>query len=386
MRRPRRAVGPGYRPAHDPPRLLTLTPDFPPSLGGIQLYLQRLVTHLPGWEHRVVARGPGIGRPEPIARTRLTTGPVSNLELNARAVVEALRWSPDLVLCGHVVAAPAAAAIRRTTGVRNVLVGYADELTHRPRLTRMACQNAGATIAISRYTADLVRAGGPRGPVHTILPGFDVPAGVDRTGPGRTPRPTILTVARLADRYKGHDRVLEAMPAVLERVPDVQWLVAGDGPLRPELEARAQALGLEGRVVRFLGRVDDATRDELLATSHVFAMPSRLPDRGAGGEGFGIVYLEAAAAGLPVVAGNVAGALDAVAHGRTGLLVDPTDPTAIARALVSVLADPARAAEMGAAARTFASGFGWDRMGVAVDAVLRSVLDGAQQSLDRDRP
>ncbi len=318
-------------------------------------------------------------------RTRVRTGPASNLELNARAAAEVWRWRPDLVLCAHIVAAPAAAAIGRTTGTPHVLVGYADELTHRPRLTRLACRHASATIAISRYTADLVRAAHPAGPVHTILPGFDAPTAVEPKSSGQDPRPTILTVARLADRYKGHDRVLEAMPTVLDHVPDAQWLIAGDGPLRPELEARARVLGLGEQSVRFLGRVDDTTRDELFATSHVFVMPSRLPDRGAGGEGFGIVYLEAAAAGLPVVAGSVAGALDAVDHGRTGLLVDPTDPAAIAEALVAVLADPARAARMGAAGRTFAAGFGWGRMGAAVDVVLREVLDGAQQGLDRDR-
>ncbi len=104
--------------------------------------------------------------------------------------------------------------------------------------------------------------------------------------------------------------------------------------------------------------MSDAERDAALARAHVFAMPSRLPP-GGGGEGFGIVYLEAAAHGLPVVAGDVGGARDAIVHGETGLLVDPESPAALADALSDLLLDPPRARALGEAGAQRARGFAW---------------------------
>jgi phosphatidylinositol alpha-1,6-mannosyltransferase len=105
--------------------------------------------------------------------------------------------------------------------------------------------------------------------------------------------------------------------------------------------------------------VTDAERDAALDRAHVFAMPSRLPPGGVGGEGFGIVYLEAGAHRLPVVAGAVGGALDAVVHEKTGLLVDPEDVGAVAQAVGDLLLDPQRAGELGDAGREHAQGFAW---------------------------
>ena len=114
---------------------------------------------------------------------------------------------------------------------------------------------------------------------------------------GATGPPTLLTVARLEDEYKGHDVVLRALTAIRERVPDVTWVVVGEGSLRPRLEGLAAKYGVEEQV-RFLGDLSDEERDRWYRSAHVFVMPSRLPPDG-GGEGFGIVYLEAAAHGLP---------------------------------------------------------------------------------------
>jgi phosphatidylinositol alpha-1,6-mannosyltransferase len=103
-------------------------------------------------------------------------------------------------------------------------------------------------------------------------------------------------------------------------------------------------------------------------------MPSRLPAQG-GGEGFGIVSLEAGARGLPVVAGNVGGALDAVIHGETGVLVDPTDPTAVARAAVELLRSPERAARMGRNAAARAKRFAWPVIARQVEDLVIAVAD-----------
>ncbi len=207
--------------------------------------------------------------------------------------------------------------------------------------------------------------------LRLIAPGVDLPR--DST-PLPAQRPTVLTVSRLADRYKGHDVLLRALAKVRERVADVEWVVIGDGPLRAELEARARADGMAGSV-RFLGAVDDHERDAWLRRATVLAMPSRLPEGRLAGEGFGIVYLEAASYGKPVVAGNVAGALDAVLDGETGLLVDPTDAGAVAEAITRVLCDPALASRLGAAGELRARSFSWPAMVGQVAELLREQLE-----------
>jgi phosphatidylinositol alpha-1,6-mannosyltransferase len=129
--------------------------------------------------------------------------------------------------------------------------------------------------------------------------------------------------------------------------------------------------GLGGRV-RLLGEADDAERDQWLDRARVFAMPSRLAANG-GGEGFGIVYLEAGAHGLPVVAGDVAGARDAVINGVTGLLVDPTDHIAVADALTRLLLDHSLAESLGHAGELQARSLGWPSVAQKVEDLLHRV-------------
>ena len=291
--------------------------------------------------------------------------------LNALALAQARPFRPNVILCGHIVVAPAAVLAGRLTGAPVVAYLYADEGPAQPRLAGLAFRSAQATIAVSRYGRDLaVGLGAPPRRVVVIEPGVDPPT-LPRTR--RSEDPLIVTVARLTDRYKGHDVVLEALPSIRARVPGARWIVVGDGPLRPELEARAGELGMS-HAVHFTGAVSDAERDAWLDRAQVFVMPSRLPPGGAGGEGFGIVYLEAGAHGLPVVAGAVAGALDAVVDGETGILVEPERTEAVAGALTELLLDPERARRLGDAGARRAAELSWPRMVSRVEDVLLQVL------------
>lgn len=361
-----------------PLRVLLVAPDYPPALGGIQRLLHRATSALPTAQVRVLTlRSDGwraFDRSNPQATRRFPPVPGSakarNAAFNAQAAIGGLRWRPDVILNGHIVTGPACAVLARRHRVPSIVYAYAKEIEGRPGLAAATVNASTACIAISAYTRELVlSAAGERAAVHIIPPGVDIPS---RAGNADAEAPTIVTVSRLRDWYKGHDVMLEALVTVRETVPDVRWIVLGDGRLREQLVAKAAALGLAD-VVDFRGAVSDAERDACLARAHVFAMPSRYPPAEVGGEGFGIVYLEAAAWGLPAVAGDVGGPRDAVADGATGLLVNPEDPLAVAAALTRLLRDPAYARTLGLRGRQRASEeFTWSAIGARVEHVLRS--------------
>jgi phosphatidyl-myo-inositol dimannoside synthase len=367
-------LGP-QRPACDRVRVLVLTPDFPPARGGIQVLVHRLAAGLTGADVTVLTlASPGAERFDATAgvKVRRVSAPASlgaarNALLGARALGEALRLRPQVVLNMHIVTSPAAALIGRALRARTIQYFYAKEIGARPRLAAFAARNAHASVAISSYTEGLLRAVGvpPSARVRLIAPGVDLPS--DPT-PLPAVRPTLLTVSRLADPYKGHDVLIRALALVREQVPDVEWVVIGDGPLRAGLEELARSCGVAD-AVRFLGSVTDEQRDHWLRSAEVLAMPSRLPEGRLAGEGFGIVYLEAGAYGKPVVAGNVAGALDAVRDGETGLLVDPADAGAVAGAIVRLMRDPELAARLGRAGQVRARQFTWAKMVAGVESL-----------------
>ena len=181
-----------------------------------------------------------------------------------------------------------------------------------------------------------------------------MPMGVDTqrfsAGPerGDDSDQTVLFVGRLAKK-KGVEYLLRAFPDVLARHPDARLVVVGDGPCRRELEALSSQLGLAQRV-RFAGAQPPAELPRFYSKSRVFVGPS-VVTRGGDTESFGLVFVEAMAADCPVVGTAVGGIPDVVIHGRTGLLVEPESPTALAAAISGLLDSPAEAGRMGALAR-----------------------------------
>lgn len=364
------------------PRVLVIAPDYPPALGGIQTLVHRIVAHSERLATRVLALpSPGAARFDAEGAIDVRRSPKSGGDrradvaaLNAFAVKEALRFRPEVVLSAHIVTAPAARMVGWASGSRTIQYLYADELRGRPKLARFAVSHADAVVAISDYTRQLaVEAGADPGRVHRIPCGVD-PARAPTNG-RRAATPTLITVAGLTFSYKGHDVVTRALPLVLGRVPDAHWLVVGDGPLLDPLKAQASVVGVSDHV-SFLGAVSDERRDELLTSAHVFVMPSRLPASGVGGEGFGIVYLEAGTHHLPVVAGNVAGALDAVVDGGTGVLVDPTDHVAVADAIADLLLDPDRAHRLGEGGARRAAELSWPNVAREVEELALGLIAG----------
>ena len=161
----------------------------------------------------------------------------------------------------------------------------------------------------------------------------------------------IISVGRLVHR-KGQDKLIEAMPQILQKVPNAHLLLVGEGPYRSHLEKLANKLSMNHNIT-FAGRILYNNLPSYLSAADLFAMPSRSRFFGLEVEGLGIVYLEASACGIPVVAGKSGGAPDAVIEGVTGLCVDGTDINQIANAVIDICGDAKRASNMGAAGRNW---------------------------------
>lgn len=225
------------------------------------------------------------------------------------------------------------------------------------RLERRAARTADRVVVTSEYSRGVVRDayGVPAAGIAVVPEGIDLSAWSRRPEPGPwSARPVILNVARQYPR-KNTATLLRALPRVLDRVPDARLRVVGDGPETPALRRLARDLRL-GEAVRFLGAVED-TRElrREYASASVFCLPSRQ-------EGFGIVFLEAMAAGLPIVAGRAGAVPEVVPDGEVGRLVAPTDREALAGALVRLLRDSEVRREMARRGRRRVRGFTWPRV------------------------
>jgi phosphatidylinositol alpha-1,6-mannosyltransferase len=188
-------------------------------------------------------------------------------------------------------------------------------------------------------------------------PGID--PGIVRARFGLDSGPWLLTVARL-QWHKGIDTVIKALPAVRAANPAARYVVAGEGPRRPQLEQLVRELGLDD-AVRFLGFVADDQLPALYNAVDLYVGASRYHELVM--EGFGISLVEASASGIAVVGGRSGGIPDAVRDGETGLLVDPDDPAAVAAGINRLLGDCALRQQMGAAGRrAVETYFNWNRV------------------------
>lgn len=225
---------------------------------------------------------------------------------------------------------------------------------------RNALHAAARVFANSHFTAKLLteRINVDPARVRVICPGTDT----RRYSPNVSPEPArqlldassaqapiLLSVGNLVER-KGHDMVLRALPALLRRWPEITYVVAGDGPFRETLTAMAYSLGVAS-CVRFLGRVHADLLPALYRICDLFVMPSRFRAEHCDVEGFGIVYLEAAASGKPAIGGRSGGTEDAIVDGRTGLLVDPTDAASVTAGIARILESSQFAYELAENAR-----------------------------------
>ena len=353
-------------------RVLLVSNDFPPRRGGIQSYLEELVDHLveagahtltvyaPKWKGAddfdrkaayEVVRHPGT--------LMLPVPPVAG---RMRQLIE--RHNADTVWFGAAAPLALMAPLARDAGARRVVasthgheVGWSMLPLARTALRRIGTGTDVVTY-VSRYTRGrFASAFGSKAALEHLPPGVDT----DRFAPdevGRAElraryrlgeRPVVVCISRLVPR-KGQDMLIRAMPAIRQRVPGAALLIVGGGPYRTSLHRLAHSFGVSEHVVF----TDGVPEDELPAhhaLADVFAMPCRTRGAGMDVEGLGIVYLEASATGVPVVAGRSGGAPETVRDGETGVVVDGWDVGAISASVSDLLADPDRAARMGQTGR-----------------------------------
>jgi phosphatidylinositol alpha-1,6-mannosyltransferase len=349
---------------------LLVTNDFPPRAGGIQGYLAELAVRLPPGELVVYApEWPGATEFDAAALYPVYRHPGSLMlpvpSVAHRAARLVREHGCDTVWFGA--AAPLALlgpGLRREAGTARLVasahgheVGWSMLPGARQALRRIGRHTDVVTV-VSQYTRSRFSgAFGPLAALEHLPPGIDAdrfrpdPAARDelRTRYRLGDRPVITCVSRLVAR-KGQDSLIAALRSVRERVSGAALLLVGDGPHAARLRTMATEHGVAEHVV-FTGPVRWDELPAHHAVGDVFALPCRTRGRGLDVEGLGIVLLEAAAAGLPVVAGDSGGAPETVLRGETGEVVNGRDSTELADTLVALLADPDRARAMGAAGR-----------------------------------
>jgi phosphatidyl-myo-inositol dimannoside synthase len=326
--------------------VLALVTDAFGGFGGIAQYNRDLLTALAqgcgGGRVVVLPRHGRADHSVPPAGVRQLEPKAGKLLYTLAALRAAMTEGPfDAVFCGHLHMAPVGAVVARFLGAPLWLQLHGVEAWEpMARTQRWAAERASLVTAVSRHTRRrfLRFAGIDPGRVR-VLPNT-VEAGF---APGPKPdylldrhhlrgKKVLLTVGRLAadERRKGHDKVIEALPRMTRTHPDLVYLVAGTGDDRARLQGLARQLGIEHHVL-FVGMVAPDELADYYRLADVFVMPSTQ-------EGFGIVFLEAAASGLKLIGGNGDGSTDALADGAIGFTVEPADSDALVSAIADALA------------------------------------------------
>jgi phosphatidylinositol alpha-1,6-mannosyltransferase len=334
-------------------RTLVVTNDFPPRPGGIQAFVHSLASRLPADEVVVYAPAwkgaPGFDAEQGFPVVRHPSSlmlPVPDVLRRARDI--ATQEGCDRVWFGA--AAPLGLLAKPLALERSVASTHGHEVGWAllPG-ARQVLGRIGRDVDVVTYLGEYTRAR-----LAPVVPRLArLPSGVDtsvfhpgaggaevRARHGLTDRPVVVCVSRLVPR-KGQDVLLQALPEIRRRVPDAALLIVGGGPYLTKLQAMAPP------GVVFTGSVPWQELPAHYDAGDVFAMPCRTRRRGLEVEGLGIVYLEASATGLPVVAGNSGGSPDAVLEGETGYVVDGTSVPAVADAVAGLLENPAAARAMG---------------------------------------
>ena len=354
-------------------KTLFVTNDFGPRAGGIESFIIGLIEHLPFGSTTVYTSAQGDTHA--YDATWLEKYGVRVIRDRAKILLPTPRITGDIVRlikaeAIETVAFGAAAPLAlMASRLRGAGVGRIIALTHGHEVWwskvfpfTLAMRRIGSSVDVLTYLGEFTRTAiagalAPKsaGAMVKIAPGIDTEhfAPIDSTSLreslGLSQKKVIVSVGRLVHR-KGQDRLIESMRAIVQEVPTAHLLLIGEGPYREHLQALVRKYALDDHI-SFIGRIQYADLPQYICLGEIFAMPSRSRFFGLEVEGLGIVYLEASACGLPVIAGASGGAPDALIDGTTGVVVDGLDSAAIAVAAINLLNNPAQARLMGQAGR-----------------------------------
>ncbi len=332
-------------------RVLMLVSDAHGTQGGIAQYNRDVIAALDAMARidRIVVlprliEDDGFGVPGKVRYDRAAAAGLGRFV--QRSIAAALRQGPfDLVFCGHINLMPVAALAKRLTRAKLMLAVHGTDvwLPTASWAARASLPAADMILSVSQFTAD--RMAQWHQPVRQKA--RVVPNTVCTERFGMSPRNAelaerlglkgkrvIMTLGRMAasERAKGFDEIIDLMPKLLARCPDLAYLCAGDGDDRARLEAKAAGLALEGSVI-FSGSVPEEQKPDFYRLADAFVLASH-------GEGFGIVLLEALACGIPVLGSTADATGEALLSGELGPAVDPRDPDALADAILAALKRP----------------------------------------------
>ena len=378
-------------------RVLWVTNDLPPRTGGIQQFVANLLRRVHPETTVVVGPGGDVSVAAADAteahRTVRAPGAVLPTPATLRLVVDVARTHhPDVVVLGAAwPLGELAGPLRRHLGVPVVALTHGLEagmagagLGH---LIARATRDLDAVTTISRFTAERLAGHLRAGAVHEVPPGVDLDRFTPEVAGDRMrqrfglPAAGVVVgcVSRLVPR-KGQDALLDAWPEVARHHPDAWLALVGEGPLERRLRARVEALGPGARVV-LTGPVAWEELPATYAALDVFAMPCRTRWAGLDVEGLGIVYLEAQATGVPVIAGRSGGAPETVLDARAGETVDGRDRAALTTALAGWVGDADRRSAARTPARAAVAGvYGWTVIAERFAGVLEEVVAGGGSS------
>ncbi|WNI15165.1 glycosyltransferase family 4 protein [Actinacidiphila sp. ITFR-21] len=354
-------------------KTLIVTNDFPPRPGGIQSFVHsmalrldpaKVVVYASTWKDGTEVARFDAEQPFPVVRDRTAMLlPTPRVTRRAAALLRehgcASVWFGAAAPLGLMAPALRKAGARRLVGTTHGHEAAWAQLPGSRRLLRRIGEGTDALTYLGEYTRSRIAAAltpAAAGRMVRLAPGVDEQTfhpdsggAALRAGLGLADRPVVVCVSRLVPR-KGQDTLILALPRILREVPDTVLLIVGDGPYRAELERLAERTGVAA-AVRFTGAVPWSELPAHYGAGDVFAMPCRTRRGGLDVEGLGIVYLEASATGLPVVAGDSGGAPDAVLDGETGWVVPGGSPDRTADRVLTLLRDPALRLRMGTAGR-----------------------------------
>jgi phosphatidylinositol alpha-1,6-mannosyltransferase len=375
-------------------KILLVTNDFGPRTGGIETFVIGLLERITG--HHVIVFTSSQGETSAYDQYWLDKFGVQVLRDKSKILLPSWRVTHnvkkivtesdiDAVIFGA--AAPLAFMSKslRKIGVKKIIA-----LTHGHEVWwakvfpfNFAIKRIGASVDHLTYLGEFTRKAisktlseKSRNKLVRIAPGIDTAHFIPRADGfekrvelGLQDKKIIISVGRLVHR-KGQDKLIEAMPTILRKIPNAHLLIVGEGPYKNHLDKLVKKFSLEESVT-FVGRILYDKLPTYLSAADLFAMPSRSRFFGLEVEGLGIVYLEASACGIPVVAGNSGGAPDAVMEGVTGFCVDGTDVDQVASAVIEVCSNAERASHMGAAGRNWiVDQWRWDIWSKEFNALL----------------